>query len=527
MERIKDWPLSKKRTTIRTRVLIVFSILVCALISLFTLVHAYFESVNLDEEYRQLSRQTANALSFMPALAGALHDEDISEVQGIIDRIRLQANNPLVFVMDKEGKDVLSGIMEENQETLQPTLVFGSYVTERTELRGEEVIQTTAPIYDQVDEAEQLIGAVSVNYSMDTIREELVGRLWRNASAGLAGLGLSLLCAWLISSSVQRDTFGHEPALVAALYKERETLLKAVNEGICAVNKQGGITLLNPAAEAILPKKQASETVLKVLGLDQALLKGESFYDEMRSIEGKTLMVNCRPIYKNGERTGAISSFRDFTEMKQVKETMAQLQVQSDGLRAQTHEFRNKLYVLMGLLQLGKQEEALDFIVKETNVQRSQTTPLFQKVTDIGVQALLLAKMAKASEKHVHLSIEDSSELQPIKRVPMSDLSVIIGNVLDNAIEAVAYTKKKEVRFFASDAGDEWVIDVYDSGEGFSHEGRHLFEEGVSTKGEGRGFGLSNVSETLLKWDGLMEIASLPEKGGTVVSIYIPKERRG
>ncbi|WP_082406904.1 ATP-binding protein [Bacillus sp. JCM 19041] len=496
------------------------------LISLFTLVHAYFESVNLDDEYRQLSRQTANALSFMPALAGALYDEDISEVQGIIDRVRLQANNPLVYVMDKEGQDLLSGVEEENRETLQPTLVFGSYVTERTESRGEEVIQTTAPIYGQVDEAEQLIGAVSVNYPIDTIREELVGRLWRNGSAGLAGLGLSLLCAWMISSSVQRDTFGHEPALVAALYKERETLLKAVNEGICAVNQQGEMTLLNPAAETILSENQASEIMLNVLGLNQALLKGESFYDEMRLIDGKTLMVNCRPIYENGERTGAISSFRDFTEMKQVKETMAQLQVQSDGLRAQTHEFRNKLYVLMGLLQLGKQEEALNFIVQETNVQRTQTAPLFQKVTDIGVQALLLAKMAKASEKHVHLSIEESSELHPIKRIPMSDLSVMIGNVLDNAIEAVAHTEKKEVRFFVSDAGDEWVIDVYDSGEGFSDEDERLFEEGVSTKGEGRGFGLSNVRETLLKWDGVMEVEPLSGDEGTVVSIYIPKERR-
>ncbi|KQL58787.1 hypothetical protein AN965_02140 [Alkalicoccobacillus plakortidis] len=515
--------MGEKRMTIRTRVLLVFSILVAILISLFTLVHAYFESVNLNQEYKQLSRQTANALSFMPALANALHENDVSEVQGIIDRVRLQANNPIVFVLDHNGKDMLSGKEDETRHSLQATLVFGSYRTERTIVHGEEVIQTTAPIYDQLGDAEQLIGAVRVSYPLESIHEVLYERLWRNALVGLAGLVLSLLCAGIISSSIQRDTFGHEPALIATLYKEREALLQSLNEGICAVNEHGDVTLFNPAAAFILSADEANKDVLHKLGLFESLHKGQSLFDDMRNISGKSLVVNCHPIYENKKRVGAICSFRDFTEMKQVKETMAQMQAQSDGLRAQTHEFRNKLYVLMGLLQLGKQEEALSFIVNETSVQRTQTIPLFQKITDVGVQALLLAKMARAAEKHVHLSIEESSELHTIERIPIADLSTIIGNVLDNAIEAVVHTEKKDVLFFASDAGDEWVIDIYDSGKGFKENQKHFLQPGVSTKGEGRGFGLSNVQQALKKWNGVMEIDGLPHVGGTVVSIYIPK----
>ncbi|UTR06218.1 GHKL domain-containing protein [Alkalihalobacillus sp. LMS6] len=517
--------LRLKNTTIRTRVLIVFSILVFALILLFTAVHAYFERVNLDKEYMQLSRQTAHALSFMPALANGLQENDISEVQGIVDRVRLQANNPFVYVLTENGEDLLTGT-KRNEQNLQPTLIFGSYITERYGSGKNEVIQSTAPIYDQVGEAEQLIGAVRVTYPLNMLEVELFARLRRNAIAGLAGIVLSLFSAWLIASSIQRDTFGHEPALVASLYKEREALLQSLNEGLCAVNQLGEVTLLNPAAKRLLQNQQVSKGVLRELGTIQAVENGLTLTDEVRLIGEKTLIVNTRPIDEGGQRAGAISSFRDFTEMKQVKETMAQLQVQSDGLRAQTHEFRNKLYVLMGLLQLNKQEDALDFIVNETNVQREQTTPLFKKIADVGVQALLLAKMAKAAERHVHLTIEDSSQLQPIDRIPTSDLSIIIGNILDNAMEAVADSEKKEVLFFASDAGDEWVFDVYDSGNGFKKGVGNLLEEGLSTKGKGRGFGLSNVHRALMKWNGLINIDHLPEEDGTMVSIYIPKERR-
>ncbi len=299
----RQYPMREKRMTIRTRVLLVFSILVVILISLFTLVHAYFESVNLNQEYKQLSRQTANALSFMPALANALHENDVSEVQGIIDRVRLQAYNPLVSVIDDNGKEMLSGKEDETRHSLQATLVFGSYRTERTVLHGEEVIQTTAPIYGQIGDAEQLIGAVRVSYPLERINEVLYERLWRNAFVGFAGLALSLLCAGIISSSIQRDTFGHEPALIATLYKEREALLQSLNEGICAVNEHGDVTLFNPAAAFILGTEQANKGVLHKLGLFESLHNGQTLFDDMRNISGKSLVVNCQPLYENKKKS--------------------------------------------------------------------------------------------------------------------------------------------------------------------------------------------------------------------------------
>ncbi|MED4159810.1 GHKL domain-containing protein [Shouchella clausii] len=512
--------------TVKTRVLAIFLTLVFILIVLFSTVFAYFESVNLKREYEQLSRQTANGLAFMPALSTAITTRDNTEVQAIIDRVRLQANNPLVTVINREGFNVLTEEVVPSSQSLQSTLLFGSYITEHISFQKVEGIQTIAPVYSQTNDAEELVGAVVVQYPQTAINETLEERIWRNVGVGLFGLALSAVGAMIVSKSIQRDTFGYEPAVVASLYQERETLLKAVKEGIVAVDEEGELTLLNPAAEGILAKQELDQTAIQQLGLIEALKTGHSLWDEVRKVNGKVLVVNCRPIGEKGAVTGAIASFRDYSDMRQVKETLEQLQRQSDSLRAQTHEFKNKLYVLMGLLQLGKGEEALAFIIDETNIQHAQTSPLFEKIEDTGVQALILGKMAAAAEKHVHLAVEETSRLFPIPDIPVSDLSIILGNVLDNAIEAAAVAKEKKVLFFASDAGEEFVFDIYDSGFGAKDlVGVDWFEEGISTKGEGRGYGLSNVQKTLRKWNGFIEIKDTGD--GTVVSVYIPKWQGG
>lgn len=351
--------------------------------------------------------------------------------------------------------------------------------------------------------------------------------MWRNIGIGAIGLALSAFGAWLVSQSIQRDTFGFEPAFVASLYREREGMLHAVKEGIVAIDNHGIITLMNPAASTLLLAESSltNDEIVEKLGLLETVKTGLSLYDDNRVIAGKSLIVNCHPLFEGDVISGAICSFRDRTDMKQLKETMIQLQIQSDGMRAQTHEFKNKLYVLLGLLQLRKIEDALSFITQETKLQQTQTTPLFKKIKDTGIQALLLAKMAKASEKHINLYIEESSELNPIRHIPLSDLSIILGNVLDNAIEAVGKSEKKEIVFYVSDVGSDIVMDIYDRGPGINHNQMiDVFEQGTSTKGKDRGFGLSNVRNTVKKWGGFVEVKTSEDDWGTIVSIYIPKK---
>ncbi|WP_197076525.1 sensor histidine kinase [Domibacillus indicus] len=209
------------------------------------------------------------------------------------------------------------------------------------------------------------------------------------------------------------------------------------------------------------------------------------------------------------------------------KKTIDEMRLYSDELRAQTHEFKNKLYVLSGLLQLGRNEAAIDFIQKEADNVSLQNQIVFNQIQDDLVQAVLLGKTAKASERKISFAIEQESVLSALPaHVDGHSLLTVISNLIDNAFEAVKQEKEPRVTFLITDASPTLIIEVTDNGTGIDEEALQLlFEKGYSTKGEGRGFGLHNVKEAVESFQGMIEV--IPnESAGTIFTIYIPKETR-
>ncbi|WP_050184261.1 ATP-binding protein [Domibacillus robiginosus] len=207
------------------------------------------------------------------------------------------------------------------------------------------------------------------------------------------------------------------------------------------------------------------------------------------------------------------------------KKTIDEMRLYSDELRAQTHEFMNKLYVLSGLLQLGRHEAALDFIQKEADNVTLQQHIVFKQIGDDLVQAVLLGKTAKASEKKISFTIEQESVLSRVPaHIDGHALLTIISNLIDNAFEAVKQTARPCVSFLITDASPTLIIEVTDNGAGIDEQVvQSLFEKGVSSKGDNRGFGLYNVKEAVDTYGGFIEV--LPnEPSGTVFTVYIPKD---
>ncbi|MCI2253967.1 ATP-binding protein [Domibacillus sp. PGB-M46] len=206
------------------------------------------------------------------------------------------------------------------------------------------------------------------------------------------------------------------------------------------------------------------------------------------------------------------------------KKTIDEIRLYSDELRAQTHEFMNKLYVLSGLLQLGRHEAALEFIQREADSVSLQQHIVFKQIKDDLIQAVLLGKTAKASEKKISFSIEQESVLSGIpSHMDGHALLTIISNLIDNAFEAVRQKESPCVSFLITDASPTLIIEVTDNGTGIGEQTvSSLFEKGVSTKGENRGFGLYNVKEAVDACGGVIEV--LPnDPSGTIFTIYIPK----
>ncbi|QDI92209.1 sensor histidine kinase [Salicibibacter halophilus] len=517
-----------KHATVRTRIVSIFLLLTFLLLFVWMVIFARIEVQNVEQEYAQLSRQTANSLAFMPAMAEAIANGESTEAQEIIDHLRLQADNPIITAVSRDGHYVYhpeEEIIGENVDDGQFTsaIVFGSFITEEDEGVLGPAMVTTAPVYESVGDGEQVVGAITVEFLYEDINAAVIDKLSRLGFVAIFGVAGSIGGAIILGRNIRRDTLGMEPAKIAELYREREGMLYSVKEGVVAINQNQHVTMLNPAAQTILDSLNLTtdSECIDVLGLSETLENGDIVDDDERMYNGQVLIASRRPLYNGEQIVGAICSFRDKTDMKQLQETMIQVQGYSDGLRAQAHEFKNKLYVIMGLLQLGNDEEALELIEKETAVSTT-AMPLFHAIKDPGIQAILLGKMAKAAEKKVHLWVDENSKLERTE-FTASDVAVMLGNLLDNAIEAVASESKKEISVFITDMGKDIVIDVQDSGPGIDQEQQaEIFQKGSSYKGSGRGFGLSNVLQTARKYGGDVDISS-PVEGGAVFSLYLPK----
>jgi CitB family two-component system sensor histidine kinase CitS len=248
--------------------------------------------------------------------------------------------------------------------------------------------------------------------------------------------------------------------------------------------------------------------------------------DQEMILNNRVVIVNRTPIFDKGKIVGVVASFRDKTEVTEMINTLSEVRKYSEDLRAQTHEYTNKLYAISGLLQLGEYDEAIDFIQNESMNHQIQSRILVEQIQDHKVQAILFGKIGKASEHKIAFTIDPNSYLKPLpKHIDLSKLITILGNIIDNAFEEVMKCPKREVTFFTTDIGNDIVFEVSDTGKGIDFENyEDIFEKGFSTKiGKDRGYGLAIVKQVITELNGTIELQNV-RGGGAVFTIFIPKK---
>ncbi|WP_255584852.1 sensor histidine kinase [Virgibacillus saliphilus] len=238
-------------------------------------------------------------------------------------------------------------------------------------------------------------------------------------------------------------------------------------------------------------------------------------------------MVNQVPVYMEGIIAGAVATFRKKTEMEHMTRELQQIKQYANAQRAQTHEFSNKLYTILGLLQLDEKQEAIHFIKKEKNIQQERSQFLTQQVMDPVVQGLLQGKINQMNELGISLSIHPDSQLnQAYHGIKQEALRTGLGNLLENAIESVNNRQEgdKRISLFFTDIGDDIVVEVDDSGPGITEANvPHIFEQGFSTKENGRrGSGLS-LTQHIVHQSGGEIMLEEGEMGGACFVMIIPK----
>lgn len=509
--------------------------LIVGSISTLVIIMDYQENIEAAEN---IALQTAKTLSYMPAVQESFRDGAHKEELGhVIDSIRedvgassiILRDRQEVFLMDSQGlENPIPAQLQE--EAIGIAQMFGnSYVTTVGEGKNVLLVGVTGILIDY-GSYRKMEGTAMVIYDKKTILSGIIDGTKKIIFISLIGLLLGFFGSWILARDIRKDMLGLEPSQIASLYLERTAVFRSIREGLVVVDAKEEVTMANPAAKAILEIKEKvkgrklkdviqSEKVFHTL---LNLRKGETVEFEFN---GRMLIADAQPVYQEQEKIGIIYSIKDKTEIRKMANTLSEVKQYSDDLRAQTHEFKNKLHVLYGLLQLGRVQEAQDFLNEESQQQRNSIDFLNQNIQDEKVQAILLGKIARASETKVNLYIHPDSSLETLPDyIGLLPLLTILGNLIDNSLEAASGQKAGFVSVFTTDFGNDVIFEVTDNGPGIPEgTAQQIFRKGYSQKGSGRGYGLFNVVKEIEHLGGEIEVES-GSGAGTTFTVYLKKE---
>lgn len=405
-----------------------------------------------------------------------------------------------------------------------------TYISEATGTLG-MALRAFAPIYDEENKEIGFVSVGTLTQSIETAKHTAILYI---LLIGFGGLGVGAVGAFLLANNIKNTLLGLEPEEITKLYNEKMGMLDAIHEGLVAVDDEARVTLINDSALNILHFEnsinkeeligQNVEVVIPNSRLINVLETGESEFEEEQRINNTIIMTNRVPIKNRGKIVGAIASFRDKTEVTKMAEELTGVKKLAWSLRAQNHEFMNKLHTISGLIQLEEYDEALQFISDVAKVRSNISNILTDNIKDASLSALLLAKYNKAEESRVKLKIDEVSKFTKLPEHMTSDEMVsIVGNLIENSLDEVKNDGTGLI--YIKIVQDEEVLSIIvkDNGGGIPLQYREkIYEQGFSTKDGQRGHGMYIVKEII---DQCCGIINFDVDEGVLWNISIPMKR--
>lgn len=336
---------------------------------------------------------------------------------------------------------------------------------------------------------------------------------------------IELVISFKISGLVKKRLMGYEPDTFTAMYRTRDSILEALNEGVIALDRNGTVKFVNSAAVSMVGTGEpGNESVSDETGrklLSETLETGKTELSvPVSSVPGTSILIDRIPVLDGESVHAAIGILHNRTEYTRLAEDLAGTRFLVDSMRANNHDFTNKLHVILGLLQMQMYDEATSYIENITMIQRETIREISHSIDVPAVAALLIGKTSRASELNVRFIFnKESSYHSEDIFIPQDALITIIGNLIDNALEAMnssnnEYSNVKELNFGIYSHPGALLITIDDTGPGISEENiTHIFDNGFTTKGDGHGTGLYLVKENVEALGGTISVESLPGTG--------------
>ncbi|MGW0228950.1 ATP-binding protein [Actinopolymorpha singaporensis] len=453
----------------------------------------------------------AEQLAANPLVRGELvPPESAGALATLVQTVQTQSDVTSVTVANARGEVVSS----TNPLLVRTRLPFGGQDgrvgrgwSGEIDIGGSRELVAQVPVLSaQRQSLGKNLGTVMIGEASPSLWDRLVGASsYLVIYLGIASL-IGLVGSWLLVRRIKRQTFGMEPREIAGLAEHREAMLYGIAEGVIALDPHHCVTLANAVARTLLdlPERCVGKSLdeLSIEGrLRDVLLAsdGVAERDEVVLRRGRVLIMNRMTVVKDGRTLGSVTTLRDRTELAEREREVGSFRSSAELLRAQAHEFANQLHTISGLIQIGEYDEVVRYVDALNLHRQSLDLTLTQRIQDLAVSALLMAKSAHAAERKIELRVSERTCLNHLDPHDSADVATVVGNLVDNALDAAADA--------AGGAEPAWVelevlqdassveIVVQDSGPGVAPDlAQEVFSHGFTTKaakaGE-RGIGLA------------------------------------
>ena len=392
-----------------------------------------------------------------------------------------------------------------------------AYVT--TE-QGHPDVQKRA-FHSVTDDTGAVVGFVMASTSTRSIEAHEKEMLLRALIFMVISLVTGLFLALGIMSTIRRILLGYDPTTFARMYLQREEILDKLREGIFVVNQNQRIIYKNLPSKSYVTGEDLPEISPLYPGVRDSLKSNETTPWQPIQLEDRSFLVSMVPLRPMENLDAVMVILHNRTEFVALTEQVTGLNHVVDALRTNTHEFRNQLHVIAGLLQLDKIEEAMNLIGQEWTKSSAQN--IVRLIKDTTIEALLIGKANRATELKIDFELRRDSYLPDKNKFLTSmELVKIIGNLIENSYEAIGDSAgERQVEFFINADEDGLTITVDDTGCGMTQEQiDKIFAGAFTTKGAGHGYGMRLIREVVEGHKGYLQIES--ELGvGTSITVNI------
>ncbi|GAU65541.1 putative two-component histidine kinase [Streptomyces sp. NBRC 110611] len=518
-----------------------------------------------EETARRQATAAATAVAGSPAVVAAARTADpTAALQPYTERLRRDAGVDFVVVMAPDGT---------RWTHPQPSAIGGKYLGHTGPALDGRVfaethpgvlgpsVRVVAPVHDP-RRGGRITALVSSGITIETISAQLRDQLLAVAGVAAAALALGGAGTYVINARLRRHTHGMNARELSRMHDYHQAALHAVREGLLMLDGRRRVALVNDGGRELLglPGDAVGRPVgeLGLPGpLTEALLAPGPRRDELHLTAERVLVVNSAPV-SGGDRRGSVVTLRDHTELQALAGELDSVRGFAEALRSQAHEAANRLHTVVSLIELGRAEEAVGFATAELELAQALTDRVVAAVAEPVLAALLLGKAAQAHERGVELTLTPDSRIDDgvlPPGLPARDLVTVLGNLVDNAIDAAApapaavspvpgpaaapaavspapaldaapehgAVEAPRVRVTARAADGELLLRVADNGPGVATDAaEEIFRRGWSTKqGAGRGLGLALARQATRRNGGTLTLDRAPA-GGARFTVRLP-----